>query len=735
MLAIDCETTGLDLRHGAKPFMVQTCDDAGEQAWWEWDVDPLTRQPKIPKGDLEEIWDAILDADSVVLQNPKFDVAALQAVFGDRPLDWEWDKTYDTLLAGHLLASNQPHDLTTMALIYLGVNVQPYEDAVKKATNEARRIAKSKYPDWRIAKVGLPEMPSAKGKVWKNDMWLPRAIAKEEKYPKLGNKEYGSAHLWWDVCSTYGNSDSEITIALFKRQRELLKERGLWRIYQERLKLPSIIYKMEDYGVTGNDARRKELYKEYEEETKKAAGICYGLATTYGYDLELPKSSNNKSLTEFIFGKLKLEVVKSSKKTGKPSLDKDVMEHYQATLPRRSRAKLFIDSLLAKRKRDTALAYMEGYQKFWLPLTRKSGASAVTSKYALSEVQSASQWYRLHPSLNPTGTDTLRWSSQNPNEQNISKQKGFNLRYCFGPAPGREWWSLDAENIELRIPAYEAGETEQVELFEKPDEPPFYGSNHLLVFSILHPDKWDHDDPEGLLKAKKKYADTWYQWVKNGNFAVQYGAVEQSGTADRAYHVPGAQRIVARRFLKSAALNKVLIEYAEKHGYVETMPDKTVDPDRGYPLLCRRTNYGKILPTIPLNYHVQGTACWWMMKAMIRCQRYLDELNANPKPTNGGYYMIMQVHDEIVFDFPFIGLDQQFMCSHCRHWWLPGQIEQEGQSGIVHCPKCLGKWNSANLPKIKEIAKLMEQGGDDIGLPTPVSIEYHDKNWSEGVSI
>ncbi len=60
MLAIDCETTGLDLRHGAKPFMVQFCDDKGVQTWYEWDVDPLTRQPDIPKRDLGQIQSAVL---------------------------------------------------------------------------------------------------------------------------------------------------------------------------------------------------------------------------------------------------------------------------------------------------------------------------------------------------------------------------------------------------------------------------------------------------------------------------------------------------------------------------------------------------------------------------------------------------------------------------------------------------------------------------------------------------
>ncbi|KKN70613.1 hypothetical protein LCGC14_0428860 [marine sediment metagenome] len=691
MIGLDVETTGLDFCHGAKPFMVQLTDDDGLQTYWTWNVNPVTRQPRVPRNDLKEIQAKIDWADKIVLQNPKFDVAALRTVFAfhSMELNWDWGKVYDTLLAGHLLASNRPHDLTTMALMYLGINVKPFEDAIKEATNEARRIAKSKYPNWQIARVGLPQMPSARGTVWKNDMWLPRAIAKEESYIWTGNQQ----HPWWEVCAEYGNSDSEVTILLFKEQQKVLRRRNLWKIYQERLKILPIVSQMESHGVTISGSRLTELQHKYTRESGEAGRVCTNLAKSCNYDLQLPKSGNNKSLTTFIFDVLKLGVLRKSQKTGKPSLDKKVMEDYQVSLPRRSKAKLFIDSLLAKRKRDTALAYMDGYRRFWLPLAIWGGELG---------------WHRLRPSLNPTGTSTLRWSSQNPNEQNISKQKDSNLRYCFGPAPGREWWSLDAQNIELRLPAYKSGETEQIELFEKPDEPPFFGSNHLLVFSILHPDKWNHDDPEGLLKAKKKYADTWYQWIKNGNFAVQYGAVEQSGTADKAYHVPGAQRRIAGRFRKSKLLNEKLIEYAEKHGYVETMPDKTVDPKRGYPLLCTRTNYGRILPTVPLNYWSQGTACWWMMKAMIRCQVYLNELNAKPK--SRGYHMVMQIHDELVFDFPA----EQGRCVMSRY----------------AKPRVPG-----SLPKIRKIQKLMEQGGDDIGIPTPVSIEYHPKNWSEGVSV
>jgi hypothetical protein len=333
---------------------------------------------------------------------------------------------------------------------------------------------------------------------------------------------------------------------------------------------------------------------------------------------------------------------------------------------------------------------MEGYERYWLPL----GDSVV--------------WVRLHPSLNPTGSDTLRFSSSNPNEQNISKKEGFNLRYMFGPAPGREWWSCDAKNIELRLPAYEAGEQAMIELFEHPDDPPYFGSNHLLNAHILHPQRFEEcRDEKGNVDGrifKKKYASTWYQWTKNGDFAVQYGAQKESGTADRAFHVQGGQELIEKRLGKISELNQKMIDMARKVGHVETMPDRTVDPDRGYPLLCTRTRWGSIKPTVPLSYHVQGSAMWWMQCAMIKCHAYLEGLNGRPEGKQG-YYLIMQIHDEMVFDFP-------------------------KRYKVVK-----GKPVYGNLAVIRNCMKLMESCGDDIGVPTPVSCEYHAETWAEGVSV
>lgn len=744
LLAIDTETTGVDMYHGAKPFFVTTCDEKGAQEFWEWDVNPLTREPVIPDGDLWEVEERINNADRLVLQNAKFDATALATLHGTNGWVWEewpWEKTEDTLISGHLLASNQQHNLTDMSLFYLNVDIQPFEDKMERVIAACRKFAKKQFPKWRLAEEGLPEMPSAKGgikdekgdesgvesdKAWKFDTWLPRALAKQLRYKKpketcehrwvndtLCSKCGG--HYWWIVTREYANADSAVTVALHQVHMKLMEERELVAIYRARMRVVPVVQRMEARGVTINGSRKRELAAKYTEEAGKAEERCYNIARSFGVELKLgKKAGKTNSLDEFAFDVLKLPVVAKTKK-GNRSLNKKAMDEYETTLPPNSKPLLFIRSLRGARQRGTAVTYLDGYERFWRPW--------IPAWPGAVDPVTGAGWYVLHPSLNPTGTDTLRFSSKNPNSQNISKKEGFNLRFTFGPAPGHEWWSCDAKNIELRLPAYECEEQELIDLFEKEKEPPYYGSEHLLNFSTVYPDIWEKVLKEvGFAEVgpvcKKRFKDTWYQWVKNGDFAVGYGAIDKAdgtGTADKAFHKPGAHALLKERFAKKEELNQLWIDFADEHGYVETMPDKTVDPNHGYPLLCTRNDWGRILKTVPLNYHVQGTAMWWTMKAMIRTDEFFTELNRSEKlfmqlmkrrKTRAeqaiGYNITLQVHDELVFDFP------------------------RGNGPEPH---------KTNLPIMREVSRLMELSGDDVGVPTPVGIEYHTDNYSEGLTV
>lgn len=275
------------------------------------------------------------------------------------------------------------------------------------------------------------------------------------------------------------------------------------------------------------------------------------------------------------------------------------------------------------------------------------------------------------------------------------------VRTIFGPSPGREWWTFDARNIELRLPAYLAGEPSLIALFERPDDPPFYSSKHMLVTSIIFDDLWAEAVKEAGLEGaaawmKKKHPKIYHKGKCTG-LAMQYQCGEK--TADRTAGVKGAYRKTNGFFTKLSELNRKCCNQANRLGYVETIPDKKIDPTKGYPLLCKRGDYGKVIGTVPLNYGPgQGSAGWAMIRFLNESQVVLDDTRREEPDFDG--YICLTVHDELILDFPFSPRDE------------------EGKPG--------------NLPKAKRIQAAMETVGEGMGVPLPVSCEYHPKTWVEG---
>lgn len=764
IVCLDTETTGLDSYHGARPFLVTTCDEEGNQLFWEWSVDTLTRKVQATEGDLEAIGQLIDDADQIIGHNLKFDVAMLTQLFQDYgyKLEWDWDKTQDTLIASHVLYSNLPHDLTSVALQYCGVDILPYERALEAAVKKCRSIIQqaqlrvkrgkdsNELARWRIAVPGLEEMPSLKGeKAWHFDYWLPRAYALHQ-WNTSGHFEWAphdiesfTAHTWHSVLSAYANVDTAVGLRVWQAMEPQLRQKDLWEIYRFSMQLPPVFVGMEQHGVTSSKVQLEGLKEEFQQESQRLGRVCVSIGQQYQqpceacnpegtliveapeerrerraveaglrpdtpehmvwdkrqelgldepslfdqegcdqcggkgsvpFQLQLPRNGVNNSLRTLCFELMQLPPVRNKKaKSNNPTLDsKSAIPYYLEVLPQGSPERMFIKSLAGKRKVDTAVSYLQSYERFALPLD--------------------DEWYVLHPSYNPTGTDTLRVSSNNPNATNISKKDEVNLRRGFGPRPGRVFVSKDYSNLEVVLPAYRAEEEAMINLFEQPNKPPYFGSIHLLNCHVLWPKEFERCLKDGV-SFKDRYKATLYQDTKNGWFAIQYGAQVSSGTADRTFKQKGAQLKLMHRYGNLTKLNQFAINFANAHGYIETFPDKTVNPRRGYPLYCTKTEYGKILPTVPLSYMIQGTACWIARKALIRCQAQLDEWR-NKEGYDG--YMVLYVHDEIVFDLP----------------------------------------RDATLKRrTQRLKELMQQSGDDVGIPLQVSVTYNTENWASGEEI
>lgn len=677
ILALDTELTGLDWWHGSRAFYVTTCTDDGTQYNFRWRVDPYTRKIVPDKDDLEHIQSLIEEADIIVGQNIKTEAHALHFARKDaglKPVPFPWHKVRDTLIGGHILASNLPHNLTAMVLQYLGDDIEPFENDLARSVQECRRMCglkafKEEHGLIAVAKEGRPDMPSAGEKCWRLDYWLPFELAHILKLP--------DNHVWRTDLENYANQDSIYTLALWREMEPLIRKNGDWNRFMENMEIARITFEMEQYGITRSRSRSAAMQDKFRKEESSHSGRCVELAKKFGFDLKMPNGAGvNDSLREFMFDVMQLPVIEwtDGGKSGvpRPALNKDSMAEW--ILTQEGDTGKFVKTLSTKRSYSSAVKYLDSYDLY-----------AIQDKPG-SDVE------RLHPSINPVGTSTTRTSSNNPNSQNAGKGKDLedgeklaSVREEFGPAEGREWYPIDYENIEMMIPAYYSGEESMIELFERPNDPPYFGSYHLLNASIIYPDLfWPLADQKGAFKDK--YKATWYKHLKNFGFAVQYDAGER--TADATAKRKGAFERVVTKLHKLTAAKQATLAYAKRHGIVRTLPDLSVPGDKGYPLMVGRYENGQIKATTPWNYKIQGTAGWAKKKAMIRVDQYLKECWKREKFTGR---MVLDIHDEIVLDFP------------------------KGRPG--------------NREKIIEIKRLMEMSGKDIGIPLRVSVAYCPVDW------
>jgi len=652
LVALDTEDTGVSLHHGCLPFFTSICDEEGTMNGWEWDVDPKTRLPNMPKKEVRQIHEVYRD-NRLVFHNAKFDVRAhyKAGIISFPEALKTLEDCEDTLIASHVLMSSAPHGLKDLAAEFLDISVED-QDALAEETIKARRIGKKK--GWRIAGPHDPHWPHLKrashGSSWHYfDTWLPRAIAKDEKYPK--------DHLWWNVLSTYGLLDAERTMGLWLIFEDALKEEGLWELYQTRKKLLSITFKMEENGITIDRRKLDKAVAQFSQANEDAERKCVRLANG-----KIDNLRSYPQLQGVLYGNFKLKpTAKMETKTGY-STNNDTIEELKLQVKTRSKAFHFMANLQAFRKTGKADDYLETYGKVSFPIGTDGCFLINPTKSKRGPNGGNPSWLRLFPNFNITGTKTTRLSSNDPNAQNISKKENFNLRQVFCPAPGRVWFALDYMNIELRIFAYQSGDQRLIDAFEEGK------SVHLVIGEQLHPKLFAKLGPEGFAKTEQ------YRWVKNGNFALIYGA--GIARANATYRVPNAYQMIRKQLPLIDKFMASKNREAKQNGFVTTLG--------GYRLEVPRSK-----PHAAVNYFVQGSAGWGLIHALIGVNAYLDRLGDEFK-------MIMTVHDEIVLDFP----------------------KRKG-----------------NIAKIRRVKNLMETAGDVLGLPTPVDCDLIEDNWANGVAL
>lgn len=417
---------------------------------------------------------------------------------------------------------------------------------------------------------------------------LMELIGKDAEY-----KNFSEVPL--DLATDYACSDAEATFGLYDIFRLALKAQKLEKLFYEiEMPLIEVLVGMESTGIAIDEKLLAKMSKEIEKELKELERHIFAIAGET-FNLNSPKQ-----LAYILFEKLKLPITKRTK-TG-PSTDVEVLEE------------------LASHKFEIAEKLMDYRQ-----LTKLKGTYVDVFPTLVNPKTG-----RIHTSFNQTITATGRLSSSDPNLQNIPirGEWGKRIRSAFIPGP-KKWQLLAADysQIELRILAHLSEDPQLIKAFKEGKD------IHLATAAEVY----------GV--SEKEVTDEMRSSAKAVNFGIIYG-ISDFGLAKQL----GIKKAEAAKFIEN---------YFEKHKGVKAFIDKTIAAAHKDEFVVTLLGRKRPLPDInsphfglrsfaertAINTPVQGSAADMIKLAMVKINLQLTTHNLQSK-------MILQVHDELIFECP-----------------------------------------------------------------------------------
>ncbi|HEV8603970.1 MAG TPA: DNA polymerase I [Tepidisphaeraceae bacterium] len=418
-----------------------------------------------------------------------------------------------------------------------------------------------------------------------------------------GKEQVGMHRLPLEQVARYAAEDADVAWRLGEMLRGKLSELSALQKLNDDLETPlvDVVAEMEFNGV----AIDPKILKQQSEVLGTRADALRGeIMEAAGCSFN-PDST--KQLADVLFNKLGLKVIKRNK-TG-PSTDVMVLERLAAEhrCPR-----LILEYRSLVKLKNT---YLDNLTDYVNPRTN-----------------------RIHASFNQTGAATGRLSCSDPNLQNIPirTDEGRRIRLAF-VAGGEDKVLLTADysQIELRVLAHFTEEPALLKAFEADED--IHRAVASEVFNV---------PLEAVSKAQRGQA-------KTINFGIIYG-VSAMGLARRieGLSVTAAQDLINaynKRFPSILKFMDKCVMDAQANGFVETILGRRRRiPELQSPVLAQR-NAGE---RMAINSVVQGSAADLIKVAMLNIFRRLKEENRPSK-------LLMQVHDELVFESPAEGVEKE----------------------------------------------------------------------------
>ena len=404
-----------------------------------------------------------------------------------------------------------------------------------------------------------------------------------------------------ELVKEYAAEDADITLQLYEKLLPLLKENGVEKLFYEiEMPLVPVLSRMEANGVKIDTENLQQISEEFGGEIHKIEEEIYALA---GMPFNI---ASPKQLGEVLFERLRIDEKAKKTKTGQYATGEDVLQKLSHKHP-------IIQKILDYRSfTKLKSTYLDALPALVHP---KDGL--------------------IHTSYNQAVTATGRLSSNNPNLQNIPvrTEKGREIRRAFVPrSPQYTLLAADYSQIELRIIAHLSQDPAMVSDFNLGHD--IHAATAAKVF---------HVPMDQVTKEQRSRA-------KAVNFGIIYG-MSAFGLAERMeLSRSEAADIIKKYFEEYAGIKEYMnrsIALARERGYAETILGR-----RRYLRDINGSNsvVRGFAERNAINAPIQGSSADMIKIAMIGIHQELERLKMQSK-------MILQVHDELVFDAHLNELD------------------------------------------------------------------------------
>ncbi len=407
-----------------------------------------------------------------------------------------------------------------------------------------------------------------------------------------GKKQISFGEVPLDRATEYAAEDAEVTWRLHRLLKPRLAEEAASRVY-ERVDRPlvPVVAQMERYGIKVDRERLAALSATFAEEIARLEGQIHTIA---GQPFTI---GSPKQLGEILFDKLGYKGGRKGK-TGQYSTDQAILEG------------------LAGEGAEIATKVLE-----WRQLSKLRSTYTEALQEAINP-----QTGRVHTSYSLVGAQTGRLSSTEPNLQNIPirTELGRQIRDAFVAEPGNVLLAADYSQIELRLAAHMADVPELKEAFAADED--IHARTAQEMFGEVN------RDTRGRAKTV--------------NFAILYG-ISRWGLGSR-LGVPAeeAQAIIDLYFQRFPGIQRYIhdtLGQVRERGYSETLfGRKCWFPRIGSPNQAERQGSERAA----INAPIQGTSADIIKRAMVRMMPALEAAGL------GHVRMLLQVHDELVFELP-----------------------------------------------------------------------------------